>query len=66
MINLKFKNTKIPLVLSACTAIILIVASLIFVPTPFNYIMALAICGPLSACILGLKPKSDKQREIKI
>ena len=42
------------LVSVAVAAPVLIAASMIMVPPPFNYVMSLAICGPLSAAVLGL------------
>ncbi len=54
-INRKKKGSKLPLILSAGIAITLSASAIVTVPSPFNYIIAIAICGPLSASILGLK-----------
>ena len=48
-------KSKLPLVLSAGIASALIATSMLTMPEPFNYIIAIAICGPLSASIMGLK-----------
>ena len=48
-------NKKSPLVLIAVVSTSLIISSVILLPNPFSYITAIAICGPLSASLLGLK-----------
>ena len=42
------------LVASAAASAALISLAMYFVPPPVNYITSLAICGPLSAAVLGL------------
>ena len=49
------RNKKSSLVIVAGISITLIISSVLLVPDPFNYIIAIAICGPLSASMLGLK-----------
>lgn len=49
------QKSKLPLVLSAGIATTLIISSILTLPNPFNYIIAIAICGPLSASMLGLR-----------
>lgn len=49
------QKSKLPLVLSASIATTLMITSLLTLPAPFNYIIAIAIAGPLSASLLGLK-----------
>lgn len=49
------QKSKLPLVLSAGIAATLIASSILILPNPVNYIIAIAICGPLSASILGLR-----------
>ncbi len=49
------QKSKLPLVLSAGIATTLIISSILALPNPFNYIVAIAICGPLSASLLGLR-----------
>ena len=49
------QKSKLPLVLSAGIAATLITSSLVALPSPFSYIIAIAIAGPLSASLLGLR-----------
>ena len=49
------QKSRLPLVLSAGIATTLIISSILALPNPFNYIIAIAICGPLSASLLGLR-----------
>lgn len=49
------QKSRLPLVLSAGIATTLIISSIFALPNPFNYIVAIAICGPLSASLLGLR-----------
>ena len=49
------------LILSAVISAGLAITAVITIPNPFNYIIALAICGPLSASLLGLKNKQRIQ-----
>ena len=49
------EKSKLPLILSMVAAISLMIPAFILMPEPYNYIVCLAIAGPLSACIIGLK-----------
>ena len=59
------EKRKIYLILSAGVAFTLMIASLLAMPDPFNYIIAIAVAGPLSACLLGLKHQYSHQPSIK-
>ncbi len=51
-------GSRLPLFLTIGITISLIGASLIGLPQPYNFIASLAIAGPLSASILGLRKRS--------
>ena len=51
----KTQRSKIPLILSLGVTTTLLITSLFALPNPINYIIAIAIAGPLSASLLGLK-----------
>ena len=48
-------KSKLPLFLSTCIIFSLIATSLVGLPPPYSYIMTIALSGPLSASILGLR-----------
>ena len=52
------EKSRIPLVLSAGVAATMMATSLAMLPNPYNYIIAIAIAGPLSASLFGLKRKN--------
>ena len=54
-IQVKKQKSKIPLFLSAGITSSLIITSLMALPPPFNYIASIALAGPLSASIMGLR-----------
>ena len=49
------EKSKLPLILAMVVAISLMIPAFIYMPEPYNYYVCLAIAGPLSAAIMGLK-----------
>ena len=49
------EKLKLPLILVMVVAISLMILAFIYMLEPYNYIVCLALAGPLSAAIMGFK-----------
>ena len=55
--------TQKSLVMVIVLAVSLMIPAFIFMPEPYNYIVCIAIAGPLSAAVMGLKYERSRNAQ---